>query len=111
ARANQRSVCLVGRSMLRIVEAARSVGLLNDFDFMEPEDAADLPAEHVLYLCTGSQGEPNAALARIARGDHPTVKLGKGDTVIFSSRVIPGNERPIAEIQNQLAERSIRLVT
>lgn len=111
ARVNERSVCLVGRSMLRIVEAARSVGLLTDFDFIEPEDVADLPVEHVLYLCTGSQGEPNAALARIARGDHPTVKLGKGDTVIFSSRVIPGNERAISEIQNQLAERSIRLVT
>lgn len=111
ARANDRSVCLVGRSMLRIVGAAQSVGLLKEFSFIEPEDAADLPHQHVLYLCTGSQGEPNAALARIARGDHPTVKLGEGDTVIFSSRVIPGNERAIGEIQNQLAERNIRLVT
>jgi ribonuclease J len=111
ARANDRSVCLVGRSMIRIVGAAQSVGLLKEFNFIEPEDAADLPHEHVLYLCTGSQGEPNAALARIARGDHPTVKLGQGDTVIFSSRVIPGNERAIGEIQNQLAERNIRLVT
>jgi ribonuclease J len=111
ARANDRSVCLVGRSMLRIVGAAQSVGMLKDFSFIEPDDAADLPPHHVLYLCTGSQGEPNAALARIARGDHPTVKLGEGDTVIFSSRVIPGNERAIGEIQNQLAERNIRLVT
>ncbi len=111
ARANDRSVCLVGRSMLRIVDAARSVGLLREFDFVEPDVAADLPHEHVLYLCTGSQGEPNAALARIARGDHPSVKLSKDDTVIFSSRVIPGNERSIGEIQNQLAERGIRLVT
>jgi ribonuclease J len=65
----------------------------------------------VLYLCTGSQGEPNAALARVARGDHPSVKLGADDTVIFSSRVIPGNERAIGEIQNMLAERNIKLVT
>src|SRR5262249_43458381 len=72
ARKNDRSVCLVGRSMHRIVDAAKSVGLLTDFDFVEPDVAADLPHEHVLYLCTGSQGEPNAALARIARGDHPS---------------------------------------
>jgi ribonuclease J len=111
ARANERSVCLVGRSMIRIVAAAQSVGLLKDFDFIDPERAGDLPDEHVLYLCTGSQGEPNAALSRIARGDHPTVKMGAGDSVIFSSRVIPGNERAISEIQNQLAERNIRLVT
>ncbi|MDP3494149.1 MAG: ribonuclease J, partial [Hyphomonadaceae bacterium] len=111
ARANDRSVCLVGRSMLRIVGAAQSVGLLKGFEFISPEDAADLPHQHVLYLCTGSQGEPNAALARIARGDHPSVKLGEDDTVIFSSRVIPGNERAIGEIQNTLAERNIKLVT
>ncbi|HEV7692118.1 MAG TPA: ribonuclease J [Hyphomonadaceae bacterium] len=111
AKANDRSVCLVGRSMIRIVAAAQSVGLLKEFSFLEPEDAADLPDRHVLYLCTGSQGEPNAALARIARGDHPSVKMGKGDSVIFSSRVIPGNERSISEIQNTLAERGIRLVT
>jgi len=111
ARANDRSVCLVGRSMLRIVGAAQSVGMLKGFEFIDPEDAAELPASHVLYLCTGSQGEPNAALARIARGDHPSVKLGEDDTVIFSSRVIPGNERAIGEIQNTLAERNIKLVT
>ncbi len=111
ARANDRSVCLVGRSMFRIVGAAQSVGLLKGFEFISPEDAADLPGHHVLYLCTGSQGEPNAALARIARGDHPSVKLGADDTVIFSSRVIPGNERAIGEIQNTLAERNIKLVT
>jgi ribonuclease J len=111
ARANDRSVCLVGRSMIRIVAAAQSVGLLKEFSFVDPDDAAELPDEHILYLCTGSQGEPNAALSRIARGDHPSVKMGEGDTVIFSSRVIPGNERAIGEIQNQLAERNIRLVT
>ena len=111
ARVNNRSVCLVGRSMLRIVDAARSVGILNNYQFIEPQDAAQLPAQHVLYLCTGSQGEARAALARIARDEHPLVKLGQGDTVIFSSRVIPGNERSIGEVQNMLADRGIKLVT
>ncbi|MDZ4762024.1 MAG: ribonuclease J [Alphaproteobacteria bacterium] len=111
AKANARSVCLVGRSMLRIVDAARSVGMLKDVDFLNPEEATLLPSKNVLYLCTGSQGEPRAALARIARGDHPFVTLGSGDTVIFSSRIIPGNEKSIGAIQNMLADRDIRLVT
>lgn len=109
--ANERSVCLVGRSMLRMVDAARSVGLLREFDFLEPERAASLPARHVLYLCTGSQGEPRAALTRIARGDHPDVRLGPGDAVIFSSRVIPGNEKTIGALQNMLADRGVALIT
>jgi len=111
ARANDRSICLLGRSMIRIAGAAQSVGLLKEFTFLSPEAAADLPPERVLFLCTGSQGEPNAALARIARGDHPSIRLGADDTVIFSSRVIPGNEKSISEIQNMLAERNIKLVT
>lgn len=111
AAANGRSVCLVGRSMLRIVEAAQSVRILEGFRFLSPEEASALPSANVLYLCTGSQGEPRAALSRIARGEHPFVSLGEGDTVIFSSRVIPGNERAIGEIQNQLADRRIKLVT
>lgn len=108
---NQRSVCLVGRSMHKIVAAAKSVGLLRDVNFIEETDAARMPARHVLYLCTGSQGEPRAALSRIARGENPNVNLGEGDTVIFSSRVIPGNERVIFDLQNALAERGVRLVT
>ncbi len=111
ARANDRSICLLGRSMVRIAGAAQSVGLLTEFDFITPEAASYLPPRNVLFLCTGSQGEPNAALARIARGDHPSVKLSADDTVIFSSRVIPGNERSISAIQNMLAERNIKLVT
>jgi ribonuclease J len=111
AKANGRQVCLLGRSMLRVAAAAQSVGMLQGINFIEPSEAASLPPQHVLYLCTGSQGEPNAALARIARGDHPVVKLGADDTVIFSSRVIPGNERSIGAIQNMLAERNIKLVT
>lgn len=111
ARANNRSVCLLGRSMIRVVGAAQSVGMLEGFTFVEPNVAVTLPPQNVLYLCTGSQGESNAALARIARGDHPVVKLGSSDTVIFSSRVIPGNEKSIGAVQNMLAERNIKLVT
>ncbi len=111
ARANNRSVCLLGRSMIRVVGAAQSVGMLEGFTFVEPSVAVTLPPQNILYLCTGSQGESNAALARIARGDHPVVKLGASDTVIFSSRVIPGNEKSIGAVQNMLAERNIKLVT
>jgi ribonuclease J len=74
-------------------------------------EAGHFPPEHILYLCTGSQGEPRAALSRIARGDHRHVILREGDTVIFSSRQIPGNEKGIFELQNGLAEKGIRVIT
>ncbi|MAP94525.1 MAG: MBL fold metallo-hydrolase [Ponticaulis sp.] len=112
AEANGRHVCLVGRSMHRITSAAKAVGLLADVaEFVDEKDAGFLPPENILYLCTGSQGEPRAALSRIAQGSHPNVSLREGDTVIFSSRVIPGNERGIYDLQNALAERGIRLIT
>jgi ribonuclease J len=107
-----RRVCLVGRSMIRMSQAARSVGLLEGTGpFLDDVRAKDFPKERVLYLCTGSQGEPRAALARIADGSHPHVKLGKGDAAIFSSRVIPGNEIPIRNLQNKLADLGVRLYT
>ncbi len=112
AHACGRSVCLVGRSMHKITNAAKSVGLLQGLpDFIREEDASLLPAENVLYLCTGSQGEPRAALARIASGGHRHVTLGAGDTVIFSSRVIPGNEAGIFSLYNLLAERGVEVIT
>lgn len=111
ATASGRAVCLAGRSMLRITGAARSVGLLAGATFLEPEQAASLPPHAVLYLCTGSQGEPRAALARIAAGDHPSVTFGEGDTVLFSSREIPGNEKAIYELQNQLIGRGVKVIT
>ncbi len=112
AKAHGRRVALVGRSMQKMVSAARETGYLKDFpQVLDETDVADMPAHKVLYLCTGSQGEPRAALARIANGSHPHVALAEGDTVIFSSRVIPGNELAIAEIQNQLAARGIALLT
>jgi len=107
-----RSVCLVGRSMHRITDAARLVGILDpEIGFVDEEEAGYLPPENVLYLCTGSQGEPRAALTRIAKGDHRHVSLSAGDTVIFSSRVIPGNERGIFDLMNMLADRRIRVIT
>ncbi len=111
ATAAGRSVSLIGRSMLRITGAAKAVGLLQEATFIEPEMARHLPDDKVLYLCTGSQGEPRAALARIAEGSHPFVTLGRGDTCLFSSREIPGNERAILELQNKLAMRGVEIIT
>jgi len=112
AKAHGRRVALVGRSMQKMVSAARETGYLKDFPtILDETEVADMPAHKVLYLCTGSQGEPRAALARIAHGSHPHVSLSEGDAVIFSSRVIPGNELAIAEIQNELAGRGIALLT
>jgi ribonuclease J len=111
AEANGRRVCLVGRSMHRMTAAAKSVGLLSHVqDFVGEEEAGFFPEEKILYLCTGSQGEPRAALSRIAEGSHRNVTLGKGATVIFSSRVIPGNEIGIFELQNRLAERGVTII-
>jgi ribonuclease J len=110
--ANGRKVCLVGRSMHRMAAAAASVGLFHDIEpFVTEQDARYIPDNEVLYLCTGSQGEPRAALSRVADGSHPHVSLGQGDSCIFSSRVIPGNEVPIRNLQNKLADRGVRLYT
>jgi ribonuclease J len=112
AEANGRRVCLVGRSMIRMSAAARSVGLLEGVQpFISDTDARHFPADKVLYLCTGSQGEVRAALARVADGTHPHLSLGQGDSCVFSSRVIPGNEIPIRNMQNKLADRGVRLFT
>ena len=112
AQANDRRVCLVGRSMHRMTAAAKSVGILADAEpFVTDAEAGFFPDDKILYLCTGSQGEPRAALSRIAEGTHPHVSLGQGDSVIFSSRVIPGNEIPIRNLQNKLSDRGVRLYT
>lgn len=107
-----RRIFLAGRSMNRITAAAKHVGMLSDVKkFLSDEEARVWPADEILYLCTGSQGEQNAALARVASGTHPTVKLGRGDHCIFSARVIPGNELSIGRLQDRLAERGVRLYT
>ena len=112
ARACGRTPCLVGRSMHRIYNAAKSVGLLQDApEMIDEDDAGSLAPEHVLFLCTGSQGEPRAALSRIARNEHRNVVLDEGDTVIFSSRVIPGNEMAIHALYNAFLERGVNLIT
>ena len=112
AAADNRSVGLVGRSLWRFYEAAQENGYLKDIPrFLSPKEAALLPRDKVLLICTGSQGEPRAALARIARNDHPDVVLDPGDVVIFSSRVIPGNEKSIGRLQNRLTEVGLELLT
>ncbi|CAA7612386.1 ribonuclease J [Magnetospirillum sp. SS-4] len=112
AQANDRHAALVGRSLWRIDKAARENGYLSDLPpFLTDHDAAYLPNDKVVYICTGSQGEPRAALARIAAGDHPHVTLGKGDVTIFSSRIIPGNEKEIFRLQNDLVRLGVEVVT
>ncbi|MFN4092619.1 MAG: ribonuclease J [Brevundimonas sp.] len=112
AEAAGRRVALAGRSMFRITAAAKSVGMLTDIKpFLSEEEARVWPADQILYLCTGSQGEQRAALSRVAQGDHPFIKLGRGDHCIFSSRVIPGNELSIGRLQDTLSERGVRLYT
>jgi ribonuclease J len=107
-----RSVCLVGRSMHKVTNAAKGVGLLQGLpEFVREEDAGSLPRENILYLCTGSQGEARAALARIAGGSHRHIALSDGDTVIFSSRVIPGNETSIYALYNSFAEHGVEVIT
>lgn len=112
ARQAGRSVCLLGRSMHKVTDAAIATGVIKDLpDLIDEEFAGSLPDDNLLFLCTGSQGEPRAALGRISRGDHRHISLGEGDTVIFSSRVIPGNEKGIFEMQNALAEKGVRIIT
>ena len=109
---NGRNVVLAGRSLKRITDAARENGYMNDVPaFLMEEDAGFLPDDKTLIICTGSQGEPRAALARIAAEDHPRIVLNPGDTLIFSSRVIPGNERAIAELQAKFLRRDIHVIT
>jgi len=107
-----RSVALVGRSLRNMAAAAREVGYLSGIPaFVEEEEAGYLPDDAILFICAGSQGEPRSALSRIAADTHPNIALGEGDTVIFSSRVIPGNERAILMVQDALARRGVRVMT
>jgi ribonuclease J len=107
-----RRVALVGRSMHRVVEAARETGYLRDLPpFVDEREVDFLPPDEVMILATGSQGEKRSALWRIANGQHPNVALDPGDTVIFSSRTIPGNELDIFTLQNALVERGIAVIT
>ncbi|MDQ4062127.1 MAG: ribonuclease J, partial [Pseudomonadota bacterium] len=107
-----RHVVAVGRAMRRIIDVARETGLLDGLpDFLSDEAYGYLPPEKVLALVTGSQGEARAALARMAANDHPTITLGRGDRVIFSSRTIPGNERAVNRVINGLIRQGIEVIT
>jgi ribonuclease J len=112
ARAARREVVVIGRAMERIVQVARETGYLEGIqDFRGLDAYQALPRERILALCTGSQGEPRAALARIAEAQHPSVKLDKGDRVIFSSRTIPGNEKEVGRVINGLVRQGIEVIT
>ncbi len=111
ARETGRRLCVAGRSLDRIIKIAKSCGYLAEFpELIDMDDVMDLPARDVMVVATGGQGEPRAALARIAFDAHP-IQLGAGDVVIFSSRQIPGNEMAIGRIQNALAAKNVRMVT
>ncbi|MBR0679088.1 ribonuclease J [Roseomonas eburnea] len=111
-RAAGRQVALFGRSLRNIEAAARECGYLKSIPPFVPEDEAGyLPDDELLLICTGSQGEPRSAMAKIAEDTHPNIALGEGDTVIFSSRRIPGNERAIQRIQDGLVRRGCRVMT
>ena len=112
AAAAGRSTALAGRSLRNIDAAARECGYLKSLPpFLREDDVDDLPDDNVLILITGSQGEPRSALARVALDTHPRIALGEGDTVIFSSRVIPGNERAIGTVQDNLVRRGVNVMT
>lgn len=111
ATANERAVCVAGRAMKRMIDAGARSGAAADFpDTVTEDQARNIPDENLFYLVTGSQGESRAAVARIAADTHPVVSLGKGDTLIYSSRTIPGNEVDVSRIQNKLVERGIEII-
>jgi ribonuclease J len=112
ARVCGREVILVGRAMDRVVQVARECGYLDGIpEFRAPEVYGYLPRDKVVALLTGSQGEPRAALARVANDDHPEISLAKGDRVIFSSRAIPGNEKEVGNIINALIDQGVEVIT
>src|SRR5271157_2610383 len=107
-----RQVCILGRAMERVVAVARECGMLDGVPQLLGMDAFDrLPRDKILALATGSQGEPRAALARMAGDEHPTAELTAGDTVIFSSRTIPGNEKAVGKIINAFATAGVEVIT
>jgi ribonuclease J len=107
-----RYISLVGRSMHRIFKAARQCGYLkNVIDPIDPRDAKNISREKIVYLCTGSQGEPMGAMNRIVKYTHPDVFIEKNDTVIFSSKIIPGNEKKLYKLHNNLVKEGIEVIS
>ena len=111
AQANGRKVCLAGRSLANMVDNARQCGYIpDDMHFVDMDDAEKISANKIVYIVTGSQGEGRAALSKIARGMHPRIKLSRGDTVFFSARSIPGNERAIIDMKNMLLDGGVNVI-
>ncbi len=112
ARAANRQVVVAGRALHRVIEVAVDTGYLpQGFRFLDQDQFKSLPRRDIVLLCTGSQGEQRAALARIAEEEHPEISFDKGDIVIFSSRTIPGNEKAVGRIQNNLARAGCDILT
>lgn len=112
AKASERSICLVGRSLKNMADIALKFDLIKDDGiFVSEDEAAYFPADRIAYVMTGSQGEGRAQLPKVARGEHPTVTLGEGDTVLFSARAIPGNERAIIDMRNALIGLGVEVIT
>jgi len=107
-----RQIALVGRSMHRIYKAARQCGYLNNvIEPLDARDAKNISRDKIVYLCTGSQGEPMGAMTRISNYTHPDVFIEKGDAVIFSSKIIPGNEKKLYKLHNQLVKEGIEVIS
>ena len=112
AKKTGRSICLVGRSMFRIYKAAKKCGYLKGLlEPVDPRDAKKISRNKILFLATGSQGEPMGAMNRIINGIHPDVFLESGDCVIFSSKIIPGNEKKLYQLQNQIVKDNIEIIS
>ena len=112
AKKTGRSICLVGRSMHRIYKAAKKCGYLKGLiEPLEPRDAKKVSKNKILYLATGSQGEPMGAMNRIINGTHPEVFLEEGDCVIFSSKIIPGNEKKLYQLQNLIVKNNMEIIS
>ncbi|MDR0555818.1 MAG: ribonuclease J [Holosporaceae bacterium] len=112
AKENGRQLVIVGRSLKKIERIAKLSGYFSDIPaFLDEKQVNSLDSAKVLLVCTGSQGEDNSALSKISNGTHKSVKLKKEDIVIFSSRVIPGNEKMVGEVQNLLAENGVKIIT
>jgi ribonuclease J len=112
ARAAGRELVVAGRALHRVIDVAIDTGYLpQGFRYVDQQQFGELKRSKVVCLCTGSQGEPRAAMARIAANEHPDVSLDKGDLAIFSSRTIPGNERAVGAIQNDLVRMGVEVLT
>ncbi len=111
AQATGRKLVVLGRSMETIIDIAKSEGYIEDFEYMSADEAYKYDDDKVLYLCTGTQGEPRSVLTRVSENSYTDLKLHAGDTVIFSSKIIPGNEESILNVQNNLSRQGVNVIT